>query len=131
MTMITKVENGTLLMTPSIKERLWKLEGKIVTVKITRYVPRKDRSNEQNRYMWGVVYKIMADYTGHSEEEIHEAMKYEFLTDKGSKMKIPRSTATLSTLEMEDYLSKVREFASMELGCYIPEPNEYYEVQNV
>jgi hypothetical protein len=46
-------------------------------------------------------------------------------------MKIPRSTATLSTLEMEDYLARVREFASMELGCYIPEPNEYYEVQNV
>jgi len=74
------------------------------------------------------VYRLLADYTGHSPEEIHEAMKYEFLLNHESKLKVPRSTSELSTLEMEDYLSRVREFASMELGVYIPEPNEYYEM---
>jgi hypothetical protein len=126
--MITKIENGVILMTATLRDTIQKHEGKQVDIQIKRYYPKKDRSNEQNRYMWGVVYRLLADYTGHSPEEIHEAMKYEFLLNHESKLKVPRSTSELSTLEMEDYLSRVREFASMELGVYIPEPNEYYEV---
>jgi hypothetical protein len=125
--MITKIENGVILMTPSLRDVIRKHEGRQVNIEIKRYYPKKDRSNEQNRYMWGVVYRLLADYTGHSPEEIHEAMKYEFLLSRESKLKVPRSTADLSTIEMEDYLSRVREFASLELGVYIPEPNEYYE----
>ncbi|MFA4990580.1 MAG: hypothetical protein WC579_01550 [Candidatus Paceibacterota bacterium] len=124
--MITKIQNGKILMTQSLLDAIRKNEGRQVVIEIKRYYPKKDRSAQQNRYMWGVVYQILSDFTGHSPEEIHEAMKYEFLLEKGSKLKIPKSTTELSTIEMEDYLSKIREFASMELGVYIPSPNEYY-----
>jgi hypothetical protein len=35
-----------------------------------------------------------------------------------------RSTSDLSTIEFEEYCSKIRMWASKELGVYIPSPNE-------
>jgi len=35
-----------------------------------------------------------------------------------------KSTTSLSTVEMEDYLSKCRQFGSLTLGIFIPLPNE-------
>jgi hypothetical protein len=35
-----------------------------------------------------------------------------------------RSTTSLNTVEMEEYVENIRRFAISELGCYIPEPNE-------
>lgn len=90
------------------------------------------RSNEQNRYYWGVVVKEVADHTGYSSEEVHEMLKSIHLqrgvmleTRKGLKeIRTSGSTATLKTGEMEEYLSKCRQWASVELGIYLPEPNE-------
>jgi len=54
--MITKIENGVILMTATLRDTIQKHEGKQVDIQIKRYYPKKDRSNEQNRYMWGVVF---------------------------------------------------------------------------
>lgn len=95
---------------------------------------RKDRSNQQNRYYWGVVLKALGDHTGYTPDEIHEFLKQNFLhrnyirivTKKGTPLKanIVRSTTDLTTTEFEDFMTKVRQWASLELSCWIPEPNE-------
>lgn len=91
------------------------------------------RSDRQNRYMWGVVYEMISEHTGMTPTAIHEYLKTEFLTEKHiMKMKgdyvvevdVPRSSSVLKTNEFEDYLSKVRQWASQELGIYVPLPHE-------
>lgn len=93
----------------------------------------KIRSLPQSKYYWGVCIKILSDELGYTDEEIHEVCKSMFLKDvihlktKGGGLKevvIVKSTRDLTTIEFEDYLSKIRVFASLELGIFIPEPNE-------
>lgn len=94
----------------------------------------KNRSNNQNRYMWGVVYETLSNHLGYTPEEIHEICKHKFLKGwltlhekSGAKeIEITKSTASLNTVEMENYLTKIREWASIELTCWIPDPNEVY-----
>jgi hypothetical protein len=85
--------------------------------------PTKTRSIQENSYMWGVVYTTLANELGYSVEEIHDEMKRRFLPRTG-KLEIPVSTTELTTREMEDYLSKIRIFASSELDIFIAHPNE-------
>ena len=93
---------------------------------------KKQRSNNQNRYYRGVVIARLSEHTGFTPEEMHEVLKWKFLrgwktlnTKQGFKeAEYTRSTAELDTKEFEAYMTKVREFASIELSCWIPEPNE-------
>ncbi len=39
-----------------------------------------------------------------------------------------RSTTELDTKSFEEYMTQVREWASIEISCWIPEPNESLEV---
>jgi len=126
-----KVNNSSLIFDNSLKlrEDLKKFSGDVEVVVKT---PDKSRSNNQNRYYWGVVLKLIADHTGYSIDELHEILKGIFLrkrieleTKNGiSEQFISKSTAELTTAEMETYLSNIRQWSSLELGCYIPEPNE-------
>jgi hypothetical protein len=102
------------------------LNGQEVTVSIKP--PSKSRSNQQNRYYHGVVLALVADTTGYSTTECHELMKAMFLPDNkvvaGKMIHFSRSTTGLTTTEFEDYLKHIREWASVDLGIYIPQPNE-------
>ena len=98
------------------------LEGKDVEI-IVRKI-RKDRSNPQNRYYWGVVINLLCECTGYSDAEMHDALKMLFLRVDDRKIPTLRSTADLTTVEFEEYLDKVRMWAAEELSCIIPLPNE-------
>ena len=104
------------------------LSGQEVTVTVNKYRAYKQRSNDQNRYYWGVVIKLLRDETGHSPEELHEILKLKFLLKtyqlKGKQFPGVVSTADLSTMEFEDLMAKIRSWASLDLGIYIPAPNE-------
>lgn len=108
---------------------LQNLEGQDVECLVRK--KKKPRSIAENRYYWGVVIALVSDGTGYTDEEAHEAMKFLFLKQRrrlpgkltGSLDSV-RSTAELTTVEFEDYLSKIRQWASMELQVYIPLPNE-------
>lgn len=86
--------------------------------------PRKPRSDQENRYYWAVIIKILSEETGYFAQEIHEALKIKFLQIEGARFPVAKSTSDLSTSEAEDYYSKIRIWASAELNCYIPEPNQ-------
>ena len=85
------------------------------------------RSNPQNRYYFGVVLNLIADEIGHTPDECHEIFKAKFLPVKQIKVggkiyHIPGSTKELMTVEMEEYIEKIRRFASINLSLAIPDP---------
>ena len=109
-----------------IKEHMQNLPDGEYEIAIQR-VPKHEvcRSTKQNAYYWGVVLGEITEPTGHTAEELHEAFKAEFLTiDKMHGLRIIGSTTDITTMAFEDYLRKIRDFASSNLGVYIPKPNE-------
>jgi hypothetical protein len=82
------------------------------------------RSQKQNRYYFGVICDILSKDTGYLREEIHQLLAKQFLSYENQGEMFVRSTTTLSTAKFEEYLSNCRRFASMELSCYLPLPNE-------
>jgi len=104
-------------------------------VTVERY--RKTRSNEQNRYLWGVAYPLIEQETGNSKDALHEVfcgeffgwVKHEVL---GKQRDIPRRTTTkdengnhnvITTTEFMDFCANMQRIAA-EYGVYVPSPNE-------
>jgi len=99
---------------------------------VTISLKKQKRSIEQNGYLWGVVYAMLADEMGLTKDEVHQMMAIMFLKIKeievcGVMYAITKSTTKLKTDGMEEYLEKIRRFASMELHILIPLPNETIE----
>lgn len=86
---------------------------------------KTERSIRQNAYYWSVVVGSVARVLEYTPEKTHEALRWKFLPHRGQVLPVAESTADLSTLEFEEYLSRVRTWASVSLGCFIPLPNEY------
>ena len=92
---------------------------------------KRNRSTVQNSYYWFLLTMLEQD-TGNDKDELHEYFKWIFLIEKHlvkfesieDDFAYMKSTTKLSTIEMEDYLEKIRIFASRELGCFLPKPNE-------
>jgi hypothetical protein len=87
------------------------------------------RSLAQSRYYWGVVLAYLSEETGFTKDEAHQLMQRMFLkyakdVSDGTSEMFVRSTTSLNTIEMNEYIEQIRIFAVSELGCYIPEPNE-------
>lgn len=103
-------------------------EGKRVKVTIER--ERKLRSLKANAYLWGVVYRTIAEWSGHDDEEIHDAMKSMFLPKRelllptGEEIPAHGSTRVLDDVEFSDYVSKVKRWAG-EQGVLVPEPDDF------
>lgn len=94
---------------------------------------KKQRSGNQNRYYFGVMVDLISEYTGFTRNELHEVLKHKFLRKTlwipkkdGVKEQsiITYSTTDLTTKQFEDYLSEIRQWASSDLGLFLPEPNE-------
>ena len=113
-----------------LKQMLLEFKGKWIRVQFSNL--RKTRSNDQNRYYWGVVVRMIADHCGYygSEEldALHEELKKIILPCHG-KFNLPASTAKMNTEEFSDYVEKVRIYAAENLGLYIPDPHEAAEQQ--
>lgn len=87
------------------------------------------RSLPQSRYYWGVVLAYLSEETGFTKDETHQLMQRMFLkytkdAPDGTSEMFVRSTTSLNTAEMNEYIEQIRTFAITELGTYIPEPNE-------
>jgi len=99
----------------------------------------KHRSSHQSRYYWGVVVGLIRERfielgNDVSKEETHDYLKQEFnykefVNEKTSEViRIPKSTANLTTSEFMDYLSRIQIFAADILGVEIPNPNEQTKI---
>ena len=97
---------------------------------------RKTRSNQQNAYLWGIVYPSVlfglqdAGWEITNEEQVHEYCKQAFAArevinkDTGEVLSLPNSTARMQTAEFNVYVDKIKAFALEYLNITIPEPNE-------
>lgn len=106
-----------------LKNKLKSLIGK--DVKITIQSLSKKRSLNQNDYYWGVVIPYLLETIKYTDKDsLHHYIKTEFLADYTTPIPTVKSTTDLTTVEMEEFLTRVRQWASVEYGIYIPLPNE-------
>lgn len=99
--------------------------GKRVKVSVEQF--RKRRSNEQNRYLWGVCYKALRDATGQDAEDWHSYFlgewsgweEYELFGKR--RLRPLRRSSKLSTVEFADYVAFIQQRAA-EHGVFIPDP---------
>ena len=82
------------------------------------------RSQKQNAYMWGVVYKTIGAEIGYLPDEVHQLMQKQFLSYEHLGETFVKSTTRLNTKEMEEYLENIRRFATTELNILVMLPNE-------
>lgn len=93
-----------------------------LAVRVT--VKRKRRSARANAYYWAVVVPMVADHTGFTEEETHEALKALHLGREvkdlaGREIVCTKSSATLDSKEFGEYVDRCIAFAATELGVAI------------
>ena len=103
--------------------------------------PHRDRRSERaNAYLWGVVYKAIAEYTGHPAEAVHEAMVTKFLPSEAQRLSFferttgevlevdinPRRSSKLTGTAFYDFVEEVRAFAREFLGVETPDPDPEY-----
>jgi hypothetical protein len=105
-----------------------KCEDEAVIVTVQKYYGA--RSSAQNRYYFGVVVELISDHTGYRPDEVHDAIKMKFLIKPAEEGKPTtlRSTSSLNTAQFEELMTQVREWASQEMGLFIPAPNEQMDV---
>lgn len=112
------------------------------TVEVIIRLTRRLRSNEQNRYYWGVVVRMVLqalyDLGNHelkpgqpdSANVVHEFLKQKFLPPVlahdafGQELRLPGSTKNQSTVEMMSYISEIQTWAAEYLNIVIPDPEE-------
>ena len=81
------------------------------------------RSLPQNSYYWWVIIEIIRNELWYTADEMHTTLKYQFLKDRSAKYPKFRDTKNLNTKEFEAYNNNIKQWASIELWIYIPEPN--------
>ena len=111
----------------AIRNELLLLAGKKVTIYVEKF--KKKRSNEQNSFYWSVPVKMISEYTGYTNEEVHELLKSKFLGIKkikigGDEIERGNTTTNLTTTEYMAYIEDVQRWASETLNLYIPDPSE-------
>lgn len=109
---------------------------------------KSERSMQQNRYLWGVPYKLLSEATGYEAEDLHT-----YLLGKhfGTKLKrvpktkhnpkglieIPVRTTTtdangrrsvLGRTEFADFVEFIKRFASEKCGIVVPDPDPAYQL---
>jgi hypothetical protein len=120
-----KVEKGKLILDypEKLAVHLSSLEGKRVEM-----IVRKEttiRSNQQNRYLWGIVYAIISDNTGYDTEQVHDAMKVKFASKRlDNGLVITERTSKMDTTRMTQYIDDIKRWAAEFLGVYIPDAGE-------
>ena len=101
-------------------------DGDAIEMTIKKH--RHTRTNPQLRYYFGVVVKMLSEELGYHVDEMHELLKHMFnpkmIDVKGYCVELGGSTGDLKTNEMEDYMAKIRMWASTDLSIFIPLPNE-------
>ena len=82
---------------------------------------RPKRTLNQNALYWAWL-AIVADHTGHSKDELHEAFKSMFLPQQRvlGKVFVTSSTTDLEIGDFVDYMDQVAAFCLQELDLHLP-----------
>lgn len=97
---------------------------------------KKERSNLQNKALWGCAYETLRKLTGNDKDDLHEYFCGEYFGWEvkdvmGAKKKSPKRTTTtdydgkrdvISTIHLSDFYSFIQQ-RSAENGYYVPDPD--------
>ena len=102
-----------------------KMEGQVM---VSVESMRSQRTDRQNAWYWGQVLPLIAEFTGHTPEELHEIYKRMFLPKRFVKYKdkefiMAGSTTNQSISEFGEYLEHILAEAAG-LGVVVPEPRK-------
>lgn len=95
-------------------------------VEVTCRKERSQRSQQANRFYFGAVVPLIADYCGYDKQEMHELLALRFLRiedDPITKSPRRKHTPETDTQEFSDYVEACIRFAA-ELGVVVPGPHE-------
>jgi hypothetical protein len=101
-----------------------------VLVEICEY--QKKRSDEQNRALWGLAYKILSDHTGNDPEDLHtyflgEFTGWEVKDVMGQRKRVPkRRSSGMSSVEFAEFFAFIQQRSIQTVGIYIPDPDPNY-----
>jgi len=110
------------------RDYLATLEGKPVQVTIGKV--KGLRTEQQMRYYWGVVVKLIAAHTGHDSDYIHDFLKDKFAPQQTRRVNgevriVAGCTHSLFKDNFfDDYVDHIRRWASETLELVIPDPNQ-------
>jgi hypothetical protein len=125
---LAKVEKGNLIIQDPSRFNAYLASLGKQPVDIVVRTWKKPRSNQENRYYFGVVVNLISEHTGYTPDEVHEFLKLKFLSKiivmAGKDERIPRSSTELSTIEWEKWMTEIREWAAQELSLNIPDPKK-------
>lgn len=135
-----KVTDGVLKITKraDFDNEVKQFDGHNVIIKVERY--RATRSEQQNRYYFGVVCGLIRERLrelGHdlSIQDTHDFLKGRFNAKElidvngGEVIQVGNSTSKLNKSEFMEYLEKIKQFSATTLDLYIPDPNEQLEIK--
>lgn len=117
--------NGVVKMDKDFNLMCSLLRNGEYTVKIVRKT--QPRTVSQNSLMW-MWYKCMEESTGQAKEDFHDYYKAKYLQRQvqiGRRVvTVVGSTTDLNTLQMTNYLEKVKTDAATEFGIMLPLPED-------
>jgi hypothetical protein len=118
-----KINNGKIQLNKpdQFKSHLTSLEDNDIQVIVRK--DRKNRTDQQNKYYWGAIIEILGKELGYTPEEMHEALKWQFLKKNGIIPTV-RSTTELSTSDFKEYIEKIKIWAAEEMDIFLPDPDE-------
>lgn len=123
---IPKADQGRASVVDRLSRVLLSMpDDKAWNVAVTEKKPR--RSDQQNRYLWGVVYKTVCDALGGWDaDDVHEyclgeCFGWETLEGLGKRRMRPiRRSSKLNKQEFTDYVDWIQRHMA-EKGIYIPD----------
>lgn len=101
--------------------------GETVTLYVSSRRPK--RSQQQNRYYWGVYLPLIAKETGEGDlDALHKLFAGKFLSEGiktvlGSPVRMVKSSATLSKAEFSEYIMNIES----ETGIESPPTENYFD----
>lgn len=104
---------------------------------VTIGLVKKERSDLQNRALWGCAYKTLRDATGNDPDDLHTYfcgeyfgwVEYEVM---GATRKRPRRSTTkdengkrdvISTHDLQDFYAFIQQRSAETVGVYVPDPD--------
>lgn len=87
----------------------------------------KRKSNRQNRYYRGVVVPLIAEECGYTPDKCHGVLSLKFfkeIDENGVEYIKSTKLSEWKTMDWENKMSEIRQWASEFLNVFLPKPNE-------
>lgn len=136
MTTFFTIRNSEVVQKSSIK-KAFDLPDGVYELEIKK---RNKRSQQQNRYYFGVcVTMIQQQFESYgnevSKEQIHDMLRWKFNSieiynpETGEVERVPQSTAGMNKEDFGKYIEKIQRYAAIEHNLIIPDPGEQMMIE--